>query len=175
LLCWANPIVRRGDAAHTAAFMSATATPPFRFVAYGGFVLLDSNLRVVRVQALCSISHAFGLSISFHSPRPWRPEFSEQLDARFQPVTLPSLKRAGALAFCWIHPNEALKRGPEQWVPSTTGGFVYEMYDGSAIYFPVQQREVAKRARRSSSLGNGSLRRLSARTILSLLGMSAKQ
>jgi hypothetical protein len=52
------------------------------------------------------------MSLGFSEPRPWRAEFTKQLDdaGRFQPVTLPELLRAGATQFCWLSPGARMMR-----------------------------------------------------------------
>ena len=56
---------------------------------------------------------------------------------RLQRVTLPNLKRNGAVELCWLGPGEELVSGPERWVPSKTGGFMYLRADQSPLYFAV--------------------------------------
>ena len=45
--------------------------------------------------------------------------------------------RAGATAFCFLHPREVLSSGTEEWAPSPTGAFLYQLSDGTALYFPL--------------------------------------
>lgn len=56
-------------------------------------------------------------------------------------MTLPSLLKQGAKEFAWVNPGEKLVAGPESWVPSETGTYVYLMSNSSPIYFPVKEPE----------------------------------
>lgn len=121
-------------------FLALTSSPELRFAAYGGFLLLDDQDRVVDIHSVEQGPNSH-MSLGFSEPRPWRAEFTKQLDdaGRFQPVTLPELLRAGATQFCWLSPGEVLTVGPENWVPASSGGFLYKRgNDLPPIYFPVE-------------------------------------
>ena len=162
-LCWAYPL--EGIRQSQLSFLALSTSPTLQFAAYGGFLLMDDNDKVLAIQAVASDGDTGGDSaITFGPPRPWRGEFTSQLkDAkRFQPVTLPALRNEGATDFCWINPSETLTAGPESWVPAVHGAFLYLMEDGKAIYFPVEPRVGLRRTltnspstlRRSASKSN---------------------
>jgi len=135
-LCWAYPL---GGIEHSQlSFLAVSTSAVLQFVAYGGFLLLDEADTVLAVQAIApeSADHA----VAFGPPRKWRDAFTTQLRnaGRFQPVTLPFMRDAGAIEFCWINPMESLTAGPEAWSPSTEGAFLYLMQTGDAIYFPAE-------------------------------------
>ena len=141
-LCWAYPLPGVTDLQETGkyGFLAVTSSPALQVAAYGGFLLLDRNDKVVAVQA---IAPRFGVesisnSLEFGEPRPWRAEFTAGLrgQGRFQPVTLPSLRARGALHFCWLSPGETFTSGPEEWSPSKDGAFLYLMADGKELWFP---------------------------------------
>ena len=71
----------------------------------------------------------------FGEPRHWRDEFTPQLVSagRFQPVTVPFFIKQGADMFGWISPGEKLQLGPEIWVPSEKGAFVYLQKNGEVL------------------------------------------
>ena len=131
-LCWAYPL---GGIAQF-CFLAITTSPALMFAAYGGFLLLDDADNVLAVQAIAPEEAESG--VAFEGPRKWRSEFTTQLKEakRFQPVTLPFMRDAGAREFCWINPAERLLLGSEAWTPSDQGAFLYLMADGEASYFP---------------------------------------
>jgi len=143
-MCWAYPMegTRALHARSQLSFLGLSTSAELRFAAYGGFLLCDRDNVVVAVQ---SIDYGFQgsgqFSINFAGPRRWRNEFTAQFSAagRFQPVTLPELQRSGATQFCWLPPGEKLTSGPEDWVPSSTGGFLYQLdANQPSVYFPIQ-------------------------------------
>ena len=83
-----------------------TSSNELCFAAFGGFLLLDSRGDVIGVQAIVQ-GESYPDQLVFGEPRSWRKEFTQTLsnDGRFQPVTLPTLLRAGAKEFCWINPG----------------------------------------------------------------------
>ena len=95
-----------------------TSSNELCFAAFGGFLLLDSRGEVIGVQAIVQ-GESYPDQLVFGEPRSWRKEFTQTLsnDGRFQPVTLPTLLRAGAKEFCWINPGEELVCGTERWAP----------------------------------------------------------
>eukprot|EP00750_Incisomonas_marina_P030585 INCI7621.4.p1 GENE.INCI7621.4~~INCI7621.4.p1 ORF type:complete len:645 (+),score=100.94 INCI7621.4:322-2256(+) len=128
-ICWAYPMsdvsaARLGEEAGK-AFLAISASAELRFAAYGGFLLLDPSGNVVGAQALGDESDSAN-TLQFASPKPWRREFTAQLEAerRLQKVTLPALKSRGADRFCWLGPHETFAAGPERWQPTATGGFL---------------------------------------------------
>ena len=123
--------------------MAASTSPELNFVAYGGFLLLDRRGAVVAAQALCA-PKAGGAVLRFEAPRRWRPEFVAGVEPRLQAITLPALLRAGATSFCWLHPRESIASGPEEWAPSVTGAFLYQLSDGTAVYFPLEGTGAAR-------------------------------
>ena len=137
-LCWANPLPKAAapDPSEFGCLMAASTSPELNFVAYGGFLLLDRRGAVVAVQSLC-VPKAGGAVLRFDPPRRWRPEFIGGVEPRLQAITLPALLRAGATSFCWVHPREIIASGPEEWAPSVTGAFLYQLADGTAVYFPL--------------------------------------
>ena len=88
------------------------------------------------VQAL-GAPKAGGATLRFDAPRRWRPNFLAAVEPRLQAITLPALLRAGATAFCFLHPREVVSSGTEEWSPSPTGAFLYKLSDGTALYFPL--------------------------------------
>ena len=93
------------------------------------------------MQSIDQGEHGGTFKLSFGTPRKWRNEFTAQLSVagRFQPVTIPDLNRAGATHFCWLLPGETLTSGPENWVPSSTGAFLYQLDNNQPpIYFPIE-------------------------------------
>ena len=137
-LCWANPLPKAAapDPSEFGCLMAASTSPELNFVAYGGFLLVDRRGAVVAVQSLC-VPKAGGAVLRFDPPRRWRPEFIGGVEPRLQAITLPALLRAGATSFCWVHPREIIASGPEEWAPSVTGAFLYQLADGTAVYFPL--------------------------------------
>jgi len=152
-LCWANPLPKASDMngavhgqsepAEFGCLMGASTSPELNFVAYGGFLLLDRHGAVVAVQSLCA-PKAGGAVLRFGSPRRWRPEFIDGVEPRLQAITLPALLRAGATSFCWLHPREVIASGPEEWTPSVSGAFLYQLGDGAAVYFPLEPAAAAR-------------------------------
>lgn len=138
-LCWAYPLPGVSDLQETGkyGFLAVTASPALQVAAYGGFLLLDRNDKVVGVQAISPVESPSS-ALHFGDPRPWRDEFTEGLKAqgRFQPVTLPSLRTRGATHFCWVSPGETFTSGPEEWSPSKDGAFLYLLADGRQLWFP---------------------------------------
>jgi len=138
-LCWADPVVSSANAAESLQknFLAVSASPELCFLAYGGFLLLDAEGKVVAVQAVTGDTTES--SLKFGEPRKWREAFTQVLkDAgRFKPVTLPALLRQGACEFAWVNPKEDLVAGPEHWTPSETGAYVYLLSKESPVYFPV--------------------------------------
>ncbi|CAL1162269.1 unnamed protein product [Cladocopium goreaui] len=138
-LCWADPVVSSANAAENLQknFLAVSASPELCFLAYGGFFLLDSESKVVAVQAVTGDTTQ--ACLKFEEPRKWREAFTQVLkDAgRFKPVTLPALLRQGACEFAWVNPKEDLVAGPEHWIPSETGAYVYLLSNASPVYFPV--------------------------------------
>ena len=146
--CWAYPMVGVGPepSSETTQAMGmicleVSHAPDTRFALYGGYILLDAGGAVVAVQAI-TLDPAHGEDLCFEPPRSFRQEYVQPLvDAsRFGPVTLPELRRHGALEFCWLMPGETLKdeSGTQTWVPSGTGGFVYIMSrdgDNETLFF----------------------------------------
>jgi hypothetical protein len=106
-ICWAYPIDKIADG-DSRSFLAITHNTALQLAAYGGFLLLDSKDNVLSCQPISLNSDGNTGRLAFEAPRAWRTTFSAQLDAdgRFQPVTLPSLKAAGAESFCWINPSE---------------------------------------------------------------------
>eukprot|EP00435_Cladocopium_sp_Y103_P032119 s1982_g8.t1 len=151
-LCWADPVVSSANAAQNLQknFLAVSASPELCFLAYGGFFLLDSESKVVAVQAVTGDTTQ--ASLNFEEPRKWREAFTQVLkDAgRFKPVTLPALLRQGACEFAWVNPKEDLVAGPEHWIPSETGAYVYLLSNASPVYFPVV--EAAANSNLSSKL-----------------------
>jgi len=121
------------------AFLALSSSPKLQFAAYGGWLLLDSSDRVLAVQSISLVPDDGEYELPFGAPRQWRHEFTPQLvDAgRFQPVTVKFLQSKGAEQFCWLCPGERLTVGPEAWVPSDTGAFVYLTKGGEVLsWFP---------------------------------------
>jgi len=142
-LCWAYPMEGTQSLQQRSqlSFLGLSTSAELRFAAYGGFLLVDRDNNVVRVQSVDQGDHRGDFRISFGEPRKWRNEFTSQLTAagRFQPVTLPELHRAGATHFCWLIPGETLTSGPENWSPSSTGAFLYQLDNNqSSVYFPIE-------------------------------------
>jgi len=148
-LCWADPVVTSANAAESLQknFLAVSASPELCFLAYGGFLLIDSQGKVVAVQAVTGDTTES--SLRFEEPRKWREAYTPVLKeaGRFKPVTLPALLRQGACEFAWVNPKEDLVSGPEHWVPSETGAYVYLLSSGSPIYFPVEQAAEANSLR----------------------------
>jgi len=149
-ICWAYPTAMKalGAAANSPsgkspvknvlAFSSVSKSSELCFAAYGGFLLLDEQRKVLSVLVVRRASEEEPVgTIRFTEPREWRQEFVAPLqeDNRLQTVTLPHLKRNGARKFCWIGPGEELAMGPERWIPSATGGFMYVREEGPPLYF----------------------------------------
>ncbi|CAK8989939.1 Hypothetical protein SCF082_LOCUS2042 [Durusdinium trenchii] len=152
-LCWADPLVNSANAAESLQknFLAVSASPELCFLAYGGFLLLDAQRKVVAVQAVTGDTTA--ASLQFGAPRKWREAYTQVLrDAgRFKRVTLPALLRQGACEFAWVNPKEDLLAGPEHWVPSETGAYVYILSNAPPVYFPVEA-EVSKDAKQAGKL-----------------------
>ena len=109
-----------------------SASPALRFAAYGGFLLLDDDGRVLAAQPIGD-----GDELGFAPPRAWQAQFTPQLEAqqRLQAVTLPVLRRGGATHFCWINPGESFAAGPETWTPAASGAFLYLFKGRPPLYF----------------------------------------
>ena len=137
-LCWAYPLPKLAatDPSDFGCLMGASTSPELNFVAYGGILLLNRRGAVVAVQAL-GAPKAGGATLRFDAPRRWRPNFLAAVEPRLQAITLPALLRAGATAFCFLHPREVVSSGTEEWAPSPTGAFLYQLSDGAALYFPL--------------------------------------
>lgn len=137
-LCWAYPLPKLAatDPSDFGCLMGASTSPELNFVAYGGILLLNRRGAVVAVQAL-GAPKAGGATLRFDAPRRWRPNFLAAVEPRLQAITLPALLRAGATAFCFLHPREVVSSGTEEWSPSPTGAFLYQLSDGTALYFPL--------------------------------------
>ena len=137
-LCWAYPLagINELQGSSQYGFLSVTSSPALQVAAYGGFLLLDRRDQVVSVQAIAPSDQS--MALRFGGARAWRGEFTAALEAegRFQPVTLPVLRAAGADSFCWLSPSESFTSGPEAWAPSMDGAFLYRMSDGSSVWFP---------------------------------------
>jgi len=121
------------------AFLALTSSVELSFVAFGGYLLLGARYEVLGVQAIVQ-GEGYCDFLTFGAPRSWRREFTQKLssEGRFQPVTLPTLLRAGAKEFCWINPSEELVAGTERWKPSEYGAFLYMMGgDHPHVYYPV--------------------------------------
>ena len=122
------------------------------FAAYGGFLLLNADDKVLAVQAIAPESGDGAVGVSFSQPKQWRSSFAQQLQSanRFQPVTLPFMLEAGAREFCWINPEEQLTLEKETWTPSTDGAFLYLMASGESLYFPADLHSQHSRAARAA-------------------------
>lgn len=127
-----------------------------QFAAYGGFLLLDPHGKVVAAQAISMNAEATG-RLAFGPPREWRDAFTEPLKAagRFQPITLPNLKKAGATHFCWINPGEVFSSEGEKWEPAAHGAFLYLQTNKPPTYFqalPAKSTTLPLRPRYSAAL-----------------------
>jgi len=134
--CWAYP-VQQGRFQEYAREYLATTSPSAGFLTYGGFLYLDDKGKVLKVMAM-----AVGSGLSFAGPEPWRPQYTEALQERWQPVTLPFLQRKGAEMFAWFNPGEVLHSSVgEPWCIAEHGAFAYLMHkDGDeqkGLVFPV--------------------------------------
>ncbi|CAF0970743.1 unnamed protein product [Rotaria magnacalcarata] len=126
--CWLYP--PSGAFNHVASNLdSSYELDLLRIGGFAYFIADDNaakNLRLIRVNSLV-LSATNGLT--FESPSHWREEYTDQLWAqnRFQPVTLPSLRKRGAHYFAFINPYELLTTGNDNasWMPSQHGAFVY--------------------------------------------------
>lgn len=149
-ICWAYPMDGMAvlERRSRLAFLALTSSSELCFAAFGGFLLLNSEGEVVGVQAIVQGCESYPDQLAFGVPRCWRREFTEKLavDGRFQPVTLPSLLRAGAKEFCWINPGEELVLGSQRWVPSEYGAFLYMMRGDDTVshhphvYYPMDPK-----------------------------------
>ena len=131
----ADPLDRQGglsDETTALAFLAVNTSPELRLAVYGGFLLFDAAGRVVAVQ---EGSTPNGDDVSFEAPRPWRTEFSAQLEPRLRHVTTPFIRRGGASRVCFVLPGEELAYGPELWTPSVTGAFMFQMHDDGELFF----------------------------------------
>lgn len=145
-VAWAYPMegMAQLERRSRLAFLAMTSSNELCFAAFGGFLLLDSRGDVIGVQAIVQ-GESYPDQLVFGEPRSWRKEFTQTLsnDGRFQPVTLPTLLRAGAKEFCWINPGEELVAGTERWTPSEYGAFLYLMGGNSGegthphTYYPM--------------------------------------
>eukprot|EP00434_Breviolum_minutum_P024012 symbB.v1.2.021189.t1/scaffold1779.1/size154953/17 len=133
-LCWADPVVTSANAAESLQknFLAVSASPELCFLAYGGFLLIDSQGKVAVT------GDTTESSLRFEEPRKWREAYTPVLKeaGRFKPVTLPALLRQD---FRFGIHRKDLVAGPEHWAPSETGAYVYLLSSGSSIYFPVEQ------------------------------------
>lgn len=95
-LCWAYPMSDLSPARLGAEggkiFMAISSSAELRFAAYGGFLLLDATGNVVMAQALGDTTDD-DFNIAFEEPKPWREEFSAQLEVerRLQQVGCAAL------------------------------------------------------------------------------------
>ena len=88
----------------------------------------ESAEAIIRVRDMTA---RYGDNLVFEKPIAFRGEFFQKLvDAgRVHAVRRPELKRHSAKGFCWVMPNETLLHQGERYVPSASGGFVYELED----------------------------------------------
>lgn len=140
-----------------------------RFAMYGGFFLLNKAGKIVAVQALTFDYRTYGEDLIFEPPEPFRSEYVPTLEAagRMRPVTLPDLKRHGAVSFCWLMLGETIHddRG-YSWCPSKTGCFVFTTKSDGPLLF--RRTPHAKSAPTASAATSGA-----AKVVLSALVMLA--
>ncbi|CAM4888281.1 unnamed protein product [Rotaria socialis] len=100
-----------------------------RIGGFAYFIADDNTAKSLRLILVNSLVLSATNGLTFEGPRPWREEYTEKLWAqnRFQPVTLPSLRKRGALYFAFINPYESVTTGNDEasWTPSQHGAFVY--------------------------------------------------
>jgi len=129
-MCWAYPMYGLSHALVSQTdFLEMSCSPELRFVAYGGYLLFDGSGAVVLAQSLTFDLVQYGEDLLFERASDYLQQYIEPLRSanRMQKVTLPALWRLGAREFCWISPGEVLSVAGDEWVPSSTGGFVYVM------------------------------------------------
>ena len=103
-----------------------------KFMMKGGFAFLDENGNVLA----CGFIDA-GTSLQFGSHFKWDSNYTGDLCSqnRISPITILSLREAGARFFAWVGPDEELQptRGGTPWTPfpsdnaagNSGGGYVY--------------------------------------------------
>jgi hypothetical protein len=72
-LCWANPPAKTPTAT-SSALLAANASPELRFIAYGGFLMLNDTSAIVAVQSISAPTGDRPV-LNFETPRKWRPLF----------------------------------------------------------------------------------------------------
>jgi len=145
---WAFP-AGEGSFTNQARGYFATTTPSAAFLTFGGFVYLDATNKVVSIMAI-----AMGSGLTFGKPKKWNSKYNAALSGRWQPVTLPLMKRDGALLFTWINPGEVLSgpSGVPPWTVCKHGGFAYLFHENLAeendrdVFFEIATKAVRPRA-----------------------------
>ena len=127
-------------------FLSISASPELSFAAYGGFILQDASGAVVCVQAVCEATAGSDEGVlTFAEPQAVDGvgsfEESLRIAGRLNPITFPSLKRAGATFFSWLCPGELpFAKGATASLlgAGSDGGFLYLRSKGQPLlYFPL--------------------------------------
>lgn len=135
-ICWAYPLADISQPTKSAnsmlAFLKLTQSKELSFAIRGGFLLLSADGKVLNTQLVVA-----GKNIRFDAPQPFPKDVADELQPRFQVVTLPWLRKAGATHFCWIHPGE--KKG--SFSAPARGGFAYlqQGEDKGPVFFPVKE------------------------------------
>eukprot|EP00931_Biecheleriopsis_adriatica_P086716 TRINITY_DN61326_c0_g1_i1.p1 TRINITY_DN61326_c0_g1~~TRINITY_DN61326_c0_g1_i1.p1 ORF type:complete len:903 (+),score=182.54 TRINITY_DN61326_c0_g1_i1:337-2709(+) len=101
--------------------------PDVVFLTIGGYVYFDSEMRVVQING--AMPDPRGI-LKFGRPKPWRPEWTQQLKSRnhfWHPTTLQKFIREGAMEYSWLQPHdfEDLKHPDGSRAICKFGAFAY--------------------------------------------------
>jgi len=120
---WAYPLPGVMELREDDPLRTAESNAALSFVLNGGFIYADGDGNIVGLNAVVGI----GAGLSFDGPHPLKQEMRSKLEKRFQPPTLPSLRKDGVIGFTWVGPSEdgiVAADGSEH----RTGAFAY-IYD----------------------------------------------
>jgi len=119
-----------------------------RVVLNGAFFYFDKHDKVVAINCFVDAPPLEGRSnrapvLQFDKPLDLPEVAKEALSHRLRPVTNPSHRDVGAVAFTWINRGEAIPG----IIPYCDGAFAYIFKGGRSVYFPLRNHQTGGRRR----------------------------
>lgn len=144
--CWVYPF-SAGEFTESARGYLSLSRPSAAFFFFGGFAYCNNAGEVVAAKAVTVGNRG----LHFDSPHHWCAPMTPCMKNRWQPVTFPFAKSAGARFFCFLAPGELLpavsENGKKQYVNvgGRRGGFAFLFHDeenpsdSRDCYFPISE------------------------------------